>query len=89
MRKKGRIKYFLVFFLCFSIFIYGFIEININKAENVMVISNYSVKLTLNPAYLEIRSNDYKFYVDDKIIVKLKEKYNDIYNYIYNGVFSK
>ena len=35
MRKKGRIKYFLMIFLCFFIFIYGFIEINITKAEDV------------------------------------------------------
>ena len=80
MRKRGRIKYFLIFFLCFSIFIYGFFQINFTKAEDVQKESMYTIHLTLKPAKLEIDTKDYKLYVDDKIIDILKAKYNDIYN---------
>lgn len=89
MRNKGRIKYFLVFFLCFSIFIYGFLQINLTKAKDVRNKSKFTIDLKLKPAYLEIETKDYTFYVNDKIFDKLKAKYNDIYNDIYNGVFSK
>ena len=48
MRKKGRTKYFLVIFLCFFIFIYGFIEINITKAKDcekkVKVYNRFNIK---------------------------------------------
>ena len=31
MRKKSKIKYFVLIFVCFCIFVYGFIKVNINK----------------------------------------------------------
>ena len=86
MRKKGRTKYFLVIILCFFIFIYGFTEINLTKAKDLRKKSKFTIDLTLNPIDLKIETADYVFYVNNKIIDSMKEKYNED---IYNGIFSK
>ena len=85
MRKKGRTKYFLVIFLCFFIFIYGFIEININKAKAWEKKSKFTIDLKLKPFDFRIETKEYVFYVNNKIIDNVKEKYIDVYN----GIFSK
>ena len=74
MRKKGRIKYFLVIFLCFFIFIYGFIKININKPELVRKKSKFTIDLKLKPLDFRIETKEYIFYVNNKIIDNMKEK---------------
>ncbi|MBU3142442.1 hypothetical protein [Clostridium sp. CF012] len=89
MRKKGRSKYTLVIFLCFFIFIYGFTEINITKAKDVRKKSKFTMDLTLKPIDLKIETVDYVFYVNNKVIDKMKEKYNKVYDDIYNRIFSK
>lgn len=89
MRKKGRTKYFLVITLCFFIFIYGFTEINITKAKSSRIKSKFTIDLKLKPFDLRIETADYVFYVNNKVIDKMKEKYNQVYNDIYNGIFSK
>lgn len=85
MRKKSRIKYFLLIFVCVFIFIYGFIVININKPELVRKKSKFTLDLRLKPFDFKIETKGYVFYVNNKIIDNMKQKYNDIYN----GVFSK
>ena len=85
MRKKGRMKYFFVFFLCTSIFVYGFFRVNITKAKNVRENAKFTIDFTLDPVDLKIETSDYVFYINHKIIDKLKNTYNDIYN----GVFPK
>ena len=82
MRKRGRIKYFLMFSICLSVFIYGFIIININKPELVKKKSKFTINLKLNPIDFRIETNGYIFYVNDKIIYNLKEKCIDTYNNI-------
>ena len=85
MRKKGRMKYFLVFFICTSIFIYGFFRVNITKTKYAREKSLFTIDFTLKPVDLKIETSDYVFYINHKIIDKLKDTYNDIYN----GVFPK
>ncbi|MBZ9688186.1 hypothetical protein G9F72_017775 [Clostridium estertheticum] len=89
MRKKGRTKYILIMLLCFFIFIYGFTEINITKAKDLRKKSKFTIDLTLKPIDLKIETVNYIFYVNNKIIDKMKEKYNEVYDEIYNGIFSK
>jgi len=89
MRKKGRSKYFLVIVLCFFILLYGFIEINLTKAKDVKKKSKFTIDLTLKPLNLRVETKEYVFYVNNKIIDNMKEKYNEVYNDIYNGIFSK
>lgn len=85
MRKKGRVKYFLLIFLCFCIFNYGFFKINITKTKDVRKKSKFTIDLTVKPVDLRIETKDYVFYVNNKIIDGVRQKYNDIYN----GIFSK
>ncbi|MCB2292552.1 hypothetical protein LGK95_03225 [Clostridium algoriphilum] len=85
MRKRGRIKYLLVISICLSVFIYGFILININKAELVKKKSKFIINLKLNPIDFRIETNSYVFYVNDKIIYNMKEKCIDTFN----GIFLK
>ena len=75
MRKKGRFKYYIVFFLCFSIFTYGFFKVNITKAKNARKKSKFTVDLTIKPLDLKIENRDYVFYVNGKVIDNIKEKY--------------
>jgi len=89
MRKKGRSKYFLVIILCFFILMYGFTEINLTKAKDVKKKSKFTIDLTLKPMDLRIETKNYVFYVNNKIIDSMKEKYNEVYNEVYNGIFSK
>ena len=86
MRKKGRIKYFLVIFLCFSIFSYGFITININNQELIPKEKlKFAIGLKLKPFDFRIDTKDYVFYVNSKVFDNLKEKSIDVYN----GIFSR
>jgi len=85
MRKKGRIKYFLVIFLCFSIFIYGFIAVNINKSEQERAKSGFTIDIKSKPFDFRVDTKDYVFYVNSKIIDNVKEECVDVYN----GIFSK
>ncbi|MGH4125863.1 MAG: hypothetical protein ACREV6_23380 [Clostridium sp.] len=80
MRKKGRIKYTIVIFLCFSILIYGFFKINITKTKDLRKKSKFTIDLTLKPIDLKIETEDYVFYVNNKVIDKIKEKYNGIFS---------
>jgi len=83
MRKRGRIKYFLIICICCSIFIYGFIEVNINKSELVRKKSRFTMNLKLNPVDFRIETKSCVFYVNSKVIYDMKEKcvnaYNDIF----------
>ena len=74
MHKKGRVKYFLVIVICLFIFIYGFIEINVNKAELVKEKSKFTIVLNLKPINLQIETKSYVFYVNNKIFYNMKEK---------------
>jgi len=85
MRKRGRIKYFLIISICFSIFVYGFIVVNINKPELVRKKSKFTMNLKLNPVDFRIETKGYVFYVNTKIIYNMKEKCIDTFN----DVFSK
>lgn len=89
MRKKGRIKYIFVMFLCFLIFIYGFTEVNITKAKNLREKSKFTMDLTLNPMNVKVETANYVFYFNNAIIGKMKEKYDSVFDDIYNGIFSK
>lgn len=89
MRKKGRFKYYIVFFLCFSILTYGFFRVNITKAKSVRKESKFTVDFKANPLDLRIENGDYVFYVNEKVIDAVKEKCNEVYNDIYNSIFSK
>lgn len=82
MCKKGRIKYFLLAFLCFAIFIYGFFAINITKAKDVRKKSKFTIDLKLKPIDLRIETKNYVFYANNKIIYNVKEKYMQIYHEI-------
>ncbi|MCB2288769.1 hypothetical protein LGK97_03205 [Clostridium sp. CS001] len=82
MRKKGRSKYFLLAFLCFSMFIYGFFAINITKDEDVRKKSKFTIDLKLKPVDLRIETKKYVFYANNKIIYDVKEKYMEIYHEI-------
>ena len=85
MRKRGRIKYFLIIFICFSIFIYGFIKVNISKPELVRKRSKFTIDLKLKPVDFRIETKGYVFYVNNKIFYNMKEKCIGVYN----GIFSK
>ena len=85
MRKRGRIKYFLIIFICFSIFIYGFIKVNISKPELVRKRSKFTIDLKLKPVDFRIETKGYVFYVNNKTFYNMKEKCIGVYN----GIFSK
>ena len=85
MLKKGRIKYFLVIFICFSILIYGFIKVNITKTELARNKSKFTMDLKLKPIDFRIETKDYGFYINNKIFDNMKEKCISTYN----GIFSK
>ena len=85
MCKKGRNKYFIVSLVCVLIFVYGFITININKPEIVRKESKFTIDLSLKPIDFRIETKEYIFYVNNKIVDNLKEKYKDIYD----GILSK
>ena len=89
MGKKGKFKYCFIFFLCFSIFIYGFLRINITKTKNVRNKSKFTIDFKLKPIDLRIESGDYIFYVNSKVIDGMKVKYNEVFDDIYNRIFSK
>ncbi|MGV8982771.1 hypothetical protein [Clostridium sp.] len=82
MRKKGGIKYVFMIFLCFSIFIYGFIEVNINKPELVKKKSKFTMELSLKPIDFRIETVGYVFYVNGKIIESMKDKCISAYDEI-------
>ncbi|MBU3189714.1 hypothetical protein K9O30_10780 [Clostridium bowmanii] len=82
MRKKGRIKYIFMIFLCFLIFIYGFIEVNINKPELVRKKSKFTMELSLVPIDFKIETVGYVFYANSKIIDSMKDKCVNAYNKI-------
>ncbi|MBZ9608504.1 hypothetical protein G9F73_011855 [Clostridium estertheticum] len=83
MLKKGRIKYFLVIFIYFSILIYGFIKVNINKTELARNKSKFTIDLKLKPVDFRIETKDYGFYVNNKIFDKMKKKFISTYNGIF------
>ena len=85
MLKKGRIKYFLVIFISFSILIYGFIKVNINKTELVRNKSKFTINLKLKPVDFRIETKDYVFYLNNKTFDNMKEECIKVYN----GIFSK
>lgn len=82
MRKKGRIKYIFILILCFSILIYGFIQVNINKPELVRKKSKFTMELSLVPIDFRIETAGYVFYVNSKIIDSMKDKCINVYNEI-------
>lgn len=89
MRKRGRIKYFLIISICLSVFICGFTIININKPELVKEKSKFTINIKLKPFDFRIETKNYVFYVNDKIIYNInkiiynmKEKCIDTYNEI-------
>lgn len=84
MRKKGRMKYFLVIFLCFSILVYGFIKVNINKEKDVKIISGFAIDFKLKPFDFKVETADYIFYVNSKVIDNLKEECVSVYNEIFS-----
>ena len=83
MHEKSRVRYVLVIFICFSIFIYGFIKINITKSELVRKKSGFTIDFKFKPMDLRIETKEYVFYVNNKIFDNLKEKYVDVYNSIF------
>ncbi len=85
MRKKGKAKYFFVIFLCFFIFIYGFIEINLNKRKIEREESKFTMDLKLKPFDFRIETKEYVFYINSKIIDNVKEECINVYN----GIISK
>ncbi|MBU3090711.1 hypothetical protein K2F40_00095 [Clostridium sp. CM028] len=85
MLKKGRIKYFLVIFISFSVLTYGFIKVNINKTELVRNKSKFTIGFKLKPVDFRIETKDYGFYVNNKIFDNMKKKCISTYN----GIFSK
>ncbi|HEY8890409.1 MAG TPA: hypothetical protein VIM70_09155 [Clostridium sp.] len=99
MGKKDRIKYFIMFFTCFIIFIYGFIQVNINKTELVKDKSEFTIDFKLNPVDFRIDTKGYVFYVNNKSVYNIKEKCIGVEKKIinvkescidvFNGVFSK
>ena len=85
MRKRGIIKYFILFFLCFFILLYGFIMVNIHKPKLVREKSKFTIDLKLKPFDFRIDTKDYVFYVNSKVIDNMKEQCTQVYN----GIFSK
>ena len=84
MRKKGRIKYFLVILLCFFILISGFMIININKPDVVRKKSKFTMDLILKPFDFRIDTKDYVFYINSKVITNIKEGCIDTYEEIFS-----
>ena len=84
MRKKGRIKYFLVIVIWFLIFFYGFIKINISKSELVKEKSRFTISFKLKPVDFRIETKGHVFYVNNKIIYNIKEKCIGVYNDIFS-----
>ena len=82
MHKKGRIKYFIVIFICFSILIYGFIKVNINKTELARKRSKFTIDLRFKPIDLRIETKGHVVYLNNKIINNVKEKCINTYNEI-------
>ncbi|GCD09103.1 hypothetical protein [Clostridium tagluense] len=80
MRKKGRIKYILVIFICFSIFTYGFIKVNITKTKGERQKSKFTIDLKYKPFDLRIETKDYAFYVNNKVLDDMKAKCRDVYD---------
>ena len=80
MFKRGIFKYMFIIVICFSIFIYGFIEININKSELVKEKSKFTITLKLNPIDFRIETKEYVFYANAKLFYNMKEKCTDTYN---------
>lgn len=87
MRKRGRIKYLFVIIICFFIFVYGFIKININKPELVREKSKFIINLSLKPVNFTVETKGYVFYVNSKIIYNLKVKCIDTYNDIFSKLY--
>ena len=85
MRKRGIFKYMFIMVICFSIFIYGFVEININKPELVKEKSKFTINFKLNPFDFRIETKGYVIYANNKLFYNIKEKCIDTYN----GVFMK
>ena len=85
MRKKSRVKYVVLIFVCLSIFVYGFIKVNINKPELVRKRSWFTMDLKVKPFDFRIETKEYVFYVNNKVFDNLKEKYTEVYN----GIFSR
>ena len=83
MHKRGIFKYIFIIIICFSIFVYGFIEVNINKPELVKEKSKFIINLKLNPVDFRIETKEYVFYVNNKIFYNMKEKCIDTYNNIF------
>lgn len=84
MRRRGKTKYFLVIFLCFFIFVYGFIKINITKPEILRNRSEFTIDLKLKPVDFRIETKGYVFYVNNKVIINIKEKCVSAYNEIFS-----
>ncbi|MGH4139313.1 hypothetical protein [Clostridium sp.] len=82
MREKGRIKFIFVIFVCFFIFIYGFIQVNITKPELVRKKSKFIMELSVVPIDFRIETVDYVFYLNSKIIDSMKDKCVNAYNEI-------
>ncbi|MBU3110458.1 hypothetical protein [Clostridium lacusfryxellense] len=92
MRKRGRNKYILVIVIWFLIFLYGFLKINISKSELVKDKSRFIITFKLKPVDFRIETNGYVFYVNNKTIYNIKEKYFNVKekcNAVYNGIFTK
>ena len=83
MFKKGIIKYTFLMAICFSIFIYGFIEVNINKPELVKEKSKFTMNFKLNPIDFRVESKGYVFYANSKLFYNMKEKCIDTYDNIF------
>lgn len=84
MRKKNRKKYFITIILCTSIFVYGFIKINIYKPEIVSKKSGFTMNFSLKPLDIRIETEDYVIYLNNKVIDGVKDKCNDTYNDIFS-----
>ena len=85
MRKRGRVKYFIIIVIWFLIFAYGFIKININKPELVKDKSKFTISFRLKPVDFRVETKGYVFYINNNTIYNIKEKCINVYN----GVFSK
>ncbi len=84
MRKKGRIKYLLVVFLCFFILIYGFIKVNIYKPELVRKKSKFTIDFKSKPFDFRVEMKEYVFYINSKVVDNMKEQCVDVYNNIFS-----
>lgn len=83
MRKRGRTKYYIVIFLCFFIFVYGFIMVNINKPKLVREKSKFTIDLKFKPFDFRIDTKEYVFYVNSKVIDNMKEQCAEVYNELF------